>query len=69
MNGYELKKMLETTLVQLKANEIQIAEATAVAALSKEIVRITNTQLKITEYAQTLIPERLLDFSTEVKKK
>lgn len=65
MNGQQLKDILFQALEDLKSNAINVQEATAISSLSKEIVRVTNTQLKIRQFANLTASESLKDFSND----
>lgn len=67
MNGQNLKEILMQALSDLKLNQINVQEATAISAISREIVRITNTQLKIAAYSQTELAASVVNFAEDKK--
>lgn len=63
LTATNLKDALWETLNDLKGDKIQCGEADAVASQAREILRTTNTQLRIASQANRNVPTTLIDFS------
>lgn len=58
-----LKNALWETLNEVRSGAKQPAEADAVATQAREILRTTNTQLRIASQAKRQIPSEVISFS------
>lgn len=58
-----LKSALWETLNDVRAGKLQPAEADSVATQAREILRATNTQLRISSQSKREVPASLLTFS------
>lgn len=63
LNAINLKKALWETLSGLKAGKIQYTDADAIAAQAREIIRTTNTQIKIAQASNRGLPKEVISFS------
>ena len=67
LNATNLKEVLWETLNQVKKGEMDAGQADAVATQAREIIRTTNTQLKIAHQSHRSVPPELFDFSESKK--
>lgn len=58
-----LKNALWETLQNLKTGKIQYTDADAIASQAREIVRTTNTQIKIAQASNRGLPKEVISFS------
>lgn len=58
-----LKSALWETLNDVRAGKLQPSEADSVATQAREILRATNTQLRISSQSKREVPASLLAFS------
>ena len=58
-----VKEALWDTLNSLKAGSMQPAEGDAIASQAREILRTTNTQLKISQQSKRPVPADVIGFS------
>lgn len=63
LSAQNLKTALWETLSELRAGTKQPAEADAIASQSREILRTTNTQLRIASQSGRNIPLEVIEFS------
>ena len=63
LTASRLKDSLWDTLNKIKSGEIQPSEADSVATQAREILRTTNTQLKIVSQAGRQVPTEVIDFA------
>lgn len=63
LTATNLKAALWETLNSLKAGNMQPAEGDAIASQAREILRTTNTQLKISQQAKRPVPADVIGFS------
>lgn len=63
LTATNLKDALWETLNGLKNESVQCGEADAIASQAREILRTTNTQLRIASQAKRNVPTSLIDFS------
>lgn len=63
LTAQNLKQALWETLSELRAGTKQPAEADAIASQSREILRTTNTQLRIASQSGRNIPLEVIEFS------
>jgi len=63
LNAKNLKNLLWETLNNVKDGKIQPAEADSVATQAREILRTTNTQLRIASQSKRNVPIDVIDFS------
>lgn len=63
LTATNLKQALWETLDNVKSGKVQPAEADAVATQAREILRTTNTQLKIAQQSKRQIPSEVISFS------
>jgi len=63
LTATNLKDALWETLNNLKTGEIQCGEADAVASQAREILRTTNTQLRIFSQAKRPTSTAVIDFA------
>lgn len=62
LSAKKLKDALWETIEALKNGAIPVNEVLAIANVSKEITRCTNTQLKIAAHTGRDLPQEMLDF-------
>ena len=65
LTATNLKLALWETLNSLKAGNMQPAEGDAIASQAREILRTTNTQLKISQQSKRPVPADVIGFSEE----
>lgn len=58
-----LKSALWETLNDVRSGKMQPAEADSVATQAREILRATNTQLRISSQSKREVPAELINFS------
>lgn len=58
-----LKSALWETLNDVRSGKMQPAEADSVATQAREILRATNTQLRISSQSKRAVPAELISFS------
>jgi dihydropteroate synthase len=58
-----LKSALWDTLNDVRSGKMQPAEADSVATQAREILRATNTQLRISSQSKRAVPADLISFS------
>jgi hypothetical protein len=63
LSAANLKSALWETLNDIKAGKVQPAEGDAIASQAREILRTTNTQLRIAQQSKRPIPVDVLNFS------
>ena len=63
LTATNLKAALWETLNSLKAGNMQPAEGDAIASQAREILRTTNTQLKISQQSTRPVPADVIGFS------
>lgn len=63
LTAVNLKNALWGTLQDLKTGKIQYTDADAIAAQAREIIRTTNTQLKIAAATNRGVPKEVISFS------
>jgi len=63
LTAKNLKNELWGVLKGVKSGDIDPAQADAVATQAREILRTTNTQLKIVNQAKRNVPTDLIDFA------
>lgn len=62
LSAKKLKDALWETLESMKKGEASISDVTASASITREIIRCTNTQLKIASYTGRDLPKDVEDF-------
>jgi len=63
LTATNLKTALWETLQSLKAGNTQPAEADAIASQAREILRTTNTQLRISQQSKRPVPSEVIGFA------
>ena len=63
LTAKNLKNALWETLNDLKDGKIQPGEGDAIAAQAREILRTTNTQLRISAQGKRNVPTEVIDFA------
>lgn len=63
LSAKNLKEALWETLNDVKDNKIQPAEADSIATQAREILRTTNTQLRIFTQAKRNVTTEVIDFA------
>ncbi len=63
LTATNLKAALWDTLNSLKAGNMQPAEGDAIASQAREILRTTNTQLRISQQSKRPVPAEVIGFS------
>lgn len=63
LTATNLKSALWETLQGIKSGTIQPGEGDAIACQAREILRTTNTQLRISQQSKRPIPSEVLSFS------
>ena len=63
LTATNLKSALWETLNAIKSGAMQPAEGDAIASQAREILRTTNTQLRIAQQSKRPIPSEVLGFS------
>ena len=63
LTATNLKSALWETLNAIKSGTMQPAEGDAIASQAREILRTTNTQLRIAQQSKRPIPSEVLGFS------
>jgi len=63
LNAKNLKQTLWETLNNVKEGNIQPAEADSVATQAREILRTTNTQLRVASQSKRNVPTEVIDFA------
>jgi hypothetical protein len=63
LTATNLKTALWETLQSLKAGNTQPAEADAIASQAREILRTTNTQLRISQQSKRPVPSEVITFA------
>jgi len=63
LTATNLKNALWETLTALRDDEITCGQADAVASQAREILRTTNTQLRISQQTKRNVPTSVIDFS------
>ena len=63
LTATNLKSALWETLQSLKAQSIAPAEGDAIASQAREILRTTNTQLRISQQSKRPVPADVINFS------
>ena len=63
LTATNLKLALWETLNNLKEGKLQPAEGDSIATQAREILRTTNTQLRISQQAKRDIPAEVISFS------
>lgn len=67
LTAYKLKEELWDTLESLKSGKKTVEEAVAISGVAREIVRATNTQIKISAHSARPLPTEVLDFSEKAE--
>jgi len=67
LTAKNMKNILWETLQNLRSGDVQPGEADAIAQQSREIIRTTNTQLRICQVAKVSVPSDLTEFATSAK--
>lgn len=65
LTAQNLKTQLWETLLNLREGKLQPAEGDAVASQAREILRTTNTQLRIVAQAKRNVPTQVIDFAEQ----
>lgn len=63
LTASSLKNVLWTTLNQVKNGDMDAGNADAIATQAREIIRTTNTQIKVAHQSKRPLPADVLDFS------
>lgn len=63
LTATNLKQALWETLNDVKDGKVAPAEGDAVATQAREILRTTNTQLRIAQQTKRNVPTEVIDFS------
>lgn len=63
LTATNLKQALWETLDKVRHGDLQPAEGDAVATQAREILRTTNTQLRIAQQSKRSIPAEVISFS------
>lgn len=63
LTAINLKKALWETLKGLQIGKVQYTDADAIASQAREIIRTTNTQIKIAQASNRGLPVDVIDFS------
>ena len=63
LTATNLKSALWETLNSIKSGNMQPSEGDAIASQAREILRTTNTQLRIAQQSKRPIPSEVLGFS------
>lgn len=63
LTAVNLKKTLWATMQGLKAGKVQYSDADAIASQAREILRTTNTQIKIAQTSNRGLPKEVIAFS------
>lgn len=63
LTATNLKSALWETLNSIKSGTMQPSEGDAIASQAREILRTTNTQLRIAQQSKRPIPSEVLGFS------
>lgn len=63
LNAVNLKKALWDTLQGIKSGKVQYTDADAIASQAREILRTTNTQIKIAQASNRGLPKEVIGFS------
>lgn len=67
LSAVNLKNALWSTLKGLQTGVVQYTDADAIASQAREIIRTTNTQIKIAQVSNRSLPQDVLDFSENTK--
>ena len=67
LTAINLKNALWTTLKGIQTGAVQYTDADAIASQAREIIRTTNTQIKIAQASNRSLPKDVLDFSENAK--
>ena len=65
LTAKNLKSALWETLNNLKTGTMQPAEGDAIATQAREILRATNTQLRISQQSKREVPSDVISFSEQ----
>lgn len=63
LNAVNMKNALWETLLGLKSGKVQYSDADAIASQAREILRTTNTQVKIAQASNRGLPKEVVDWS------
>ncbi len=63
LTAVNLKNALWSTLQGIKTGEVKYTDADAIAAQAREILRTTNTQIKIAQASNRGLPKEVISFS------
>lgn len=63
LTAVNLKNALWETLKGLQEGKVQYTDADAIASQAREIIRTTNTQIKIAQASNRGLPEDVVKFS------
>jgi len=63
LTAENLKEALWDTLQKLQSGGLQASEGDAIACQAREILRTTNTQLRIAAQSKRNVPTQVIDFS------
>lgn len=64
-NAKNLKSILWETLNGINGNQISVEQAQVMASTAREIIRTTNTQLRIAQQTMRDVPVSVISFSEE----
>jgi adenylate kinase len=67
LTAVNLKNALWDTLQGLKDGKIQYTDADAISSQAREIIRTTNTQIKIAQASNRGLPKEVIAFSENDK--
>jgi len=67
LNAENLKDVLWNTLNEVKDGNMQPSQADSIAVQAREILRTTNTQLRISQQSKRDVPIELISFSENIK--
>ena len=68
LTATNLKNALWATLKGLQEGKVQYTDADAIASQAREIIRTTNTQIKISQASQRSLPLTVIEFSESNEK-
>lgn len=63
LSAEKLKNVLWETLNQVKTGNMDVSNADAIATQAREIIRTTNTQLRVASQSKREVPANVLSFS------
>ncbi len=68
LNAKNLKDALWKALNDIQSGDIQPGQGDAIAAQAREILRTTNTQLRISQQAKRQVPSEVIGFAENVER-